>query len=478
MKISKRIRRGAISILLVLSILASATVSIFAQSDTEDSSESANSGDTVDVVMLVNDVAAGRKIKSSDIEVRTLKNVNIPANIISDKKEVMGKYAKAQLYAGEYVYKEQLSEKSVASSNSQLLTQAISRSENKFVNVTDYVPADTGEDLTVILQKIIDTNTKRTIYFPDGEYIISRPLTTCGAAGSTVSLWLSDGAVIKADPENWRSEGNFNAMICLGGQDAFQDYTNDVETIGSYYSLQGGTLDCSGVAEGISIDGGRETLVKNILIKGVSSRGIHIKKGANSAPESDSGSSDQEMHHVTIVCDGTIGSVGLHIDKGFDNHFSNFRIYDAQIGIKIETGGNSMKNMRVYYTQPEKLNGADKKYDETLGIWDISGDNFFYQCTVENCTTAFSLIPRTSAFDACTARWTSDACKKQTAYAFNGTFYTCASAMRAEFFGSSPSTAFSIGAGQGAIESPIVNDSLCDNKTYQNLRRYTTVPLY
>ena len=204
MMVKKRLWRGAVSILLVLSLLMSASISVLAESDTEESSQSAASGDTVDVVMLVNDVAPGRKIKNSDVEVRTLKNVNIPSNIISDIKKVTGKYAKAQLYAGEYVYEEQLSAKSVASSNSQLLTQAISRSENKFVNVTDYVPADTGEDLTAILQKIIDTNTKRTIYFPDGEYIISRPLTTCGAAGSAVSLWLSDGAVMSMDTMIWR----------------------------------------------------------------------------------------------------------------------------------------------------------------------------------------------------------------------------------------------------------------------------------
>ena len=464
-----------VSILLTLCMTVTPILTIAAESDSE--SEEADNGDTIDVVMLVNDIAPGRKIKSTDVEVRTFKNVNIPSNVMSDVSKVKGRYATTQLYAGEYVYAEQLSSKSVATTNTQLLTQAISRSESKFVNVTDFFPANTGEDVTALIQKIIDTNTKRTIYFPDGEYIISRPITTCGAAASTVSLWLSDGAVIKADPENWRSEGSLQAMICLGAKDAFQSGANDVISSGSYYSLQGGTLDCSGVAQGISIDGGRETLVKNIVIKNVSTKGIHIKKGANSDPTRTTGSSDQDLHHVTIICNGTPGSIGLHIDKGLDNHFSNFRIYDAQIGVKIETAGNSMKNIRVYYTHSEKLDALDRIYDQTIGIQDLSGDNFFYQCTVENYATAFSLRPTTSTYDACTARWTSEEGGIQTAYAFTSSFYTCGSAMRAEFYGSAPSTAFATGSGAGALESPILNNSICDNKTYQNFLRYAVVPL-
>ena len=470
-----KIFRALVSVLLMMSIVVSSMLTIFAESDTE-ASESENDGSTIDIVMLINDVAPGKKIKSTDVEVKTFKNVNIPPNVISDITKVKGKYAKMQLYAGEYVYAEQLSDKSVAASNSQLLNQAVSRSEADFLNVTDYVNADTGEDITTILQKIIDTNTKRTIYFPDGEYIISRPLTTNGAAASTVSLWLSDGAVIKAHPEKWRAVDNLRAMICLGAQDAFQTGANDVVSAGSYYSLQGGTLDCSGVAEGISIDGGRESLVKNIVIKNVSSRGIHIKKGANSDPTRDTGSSDQDLHYVTIICDGSPGSIGLHIDKGLDNHFSNFRIYDAHIGVKIETQGNSMKNIRVSYTHSEKLNELDKIYGQTIGIQDLSGSNFFYHCTAENYATAFSLNPYISVLDSCTARWTSEEGGTQTAFAFLHAMNVCPSAFRAEFFGNAPTTTFFTGSGNGKFECPIMNVGLCDNKPSSSYLRDAILP--
>ena len=144
--------------------------------------ESVSDDGIVEVVVLVNDVTASRKIKKADVEVKKFKNVNIPKNIISDPEKVIGKYAKRQLYAGEYVYADQLSEKSVKLSNADLLKQTIGKSDEAFVDVTDYIPTNAGEDVTTHIQDIIDKNPGRTIYFPDGEYVISRPITTKGAA--------------------------------------------------------------------------------------------------------------------------------------------------------------------------------------------------------------------------------------------------------------------------------------------------------
>ena len=44
-----------------------------------------------------------------------------------------------------------------------------SAEELGYVIITDYVKANTGEDLADALQNIIDSNPRKTIYFPDGE---------------------------------------------------------------------------------------------------------------------------------------------------------------------------------------------------------------------------------------------------------------------------------------------------------------------
>ena len=152
--------------------------------------------------------------------------------------------------------------------------------KNGYVIVTDYIKADSGKDVSDVLQNIIDNNPNRTIYFPDGVYIISKPIVTPAEPTKSVALKLSNYAIIRAS-ENWN---NAEAMIRLGGKDA----ANNIGVTGSNYYLDGGIIDGSGTAKGISIDGGRETVIRNTSIKNVEV-GIHIKHGANS------GSSDCDI---------------------------------------------------------------------------------------------------------------------------------------------------------------------------------------
>ena len=49
-----------------------------------------------------------------------------------------------------------------------------------YVVVTDYLEANTGKDVSDAIQSIIDSNPMKTIYFPDGEYILAKPICTSG----------------------------------------------------------------------------------------------------------------------------------------------------------------------------------------------------------------------------------------------------------------------------------------------------------
>ena len=145
--------------------------------------------------------------------------------------------------------------------------------KNGYLVVTDYVNADTGEDLSDALQNLILNNPNRVLFFPDGEYLLSKPICTPANPVHSVSLLLSDYAVIKA-MDSWNSD---EALIRLGAAEPF----NTIYVNGSNYYLSGGIIDGNGVANGVSIDSGRETKVQNVSIKHAKI-GLRIKYGANS----------------------------------------------------------------------------------------------------------------------------------------------------------------------------------------------------
>ena len=160
-----------------------------------------------------------------------------------------------------------------------MLKKPIAESDDAYVVVTDYIDANTEKDLSGAIQELINKNPNRTIYFPDGVYLISKPIFISGKASDTVSLELSDGAVIKA-AKTWKSstvtvnrsgnsyteEVTTNSLITIG--EGFQS-NNNVKVKGSYFGLKGGILDGDGRADGVLYSGGRESLIRNLCIKNV-----------------------------------------------------------------------------------------------------------------------------------------------------------------------------------------------------------------
>ena len=67
-----------------------------------------------------------------------------------------------------------------------------------YVVVTDYVKANTGKDVSDELQALILANPNRTIFFPDGEYLLSKPICTPANPIHAVSLKLATFAKLKA----------------------------------------------------------------------------------------------------------------------------------------------------------------------------------------------------------------------------------------------------------------------------------------
>ena len=255
------------------------------------------------------------------------------------------------------------------------------------VSVADFMPTDGKTDVADRIQRVIDEHPNRTIWFPDGTYLISKPICTPADPKRSVDLRLSNYAVLKAAP-GWT---NTEAMVRLGGIHP----ANNIRLVGSCYSFTGGVIDGSGVAKGISIDSGRETKVRDVSMKFVS-LGLHIKHGANN------NSSDCDISDVNIVGNKKPGSIGVLIDA-CDNTLANMRIADMQIGVKLtrSAAGNLMRNLHPLYTSPMD------QYDDSAGFVDDSRNNSYDRCYSDHFATGF-LFGRTAGntvMDACIVFW-------------------------------------------------------------------------
>ena len=241
----------------------------------------------------------------------------------------------------------------------------------EYVVVTDFINSDGERDVSEEVQKVIDDNPNRTIFFPDGEYYLSKPIFTPADPKKSVSLKLSNYAKIIA-AENWNGDG---ALVRLGGK----DFANDIRTDGSNYFLEGGIIDGAGVADGISIDGGRETAVRNVSIKHTRI-GIHVKKGANG------GSADADIFGVNIVGNKKHDSIGLLVE-GWDNTFTNMRISDVFVGVWIKSSGNMLRNIHPLYT----LDYED--YENSCGFIndELKPNNWFDFCYSDQFAVGFLL---------------------------------------------------------------------------------------
>ena len=430
------------------------------------SAEDAAQEGVVSVVVMARDVKEGAKITKDDVTVKEIKNANVPSNIISDTSKVIGKYADVQLYEGEYIYSDKLLAKKPTTSTGLANASDIGYSKAKYVNMRDYIPKGTKRDVADIIQAVIDENPNRTIYFPDGVYYVSKPIHTSAKPSDSVTLMLSDGAVIKA-MDSWKpitlksgygnnlvpEEVDVDAVIALGAS----DYYNDNVSIGSYYYLIGGTIDCSGTsATGVSIDSGRETLVKNVVVRNANI-GVHIKRGGNGQ------SSDADVDDVTCIGTGKAGTTGV-IVLGYDNTVTNTKTYNYEVGLEIIGGGTLVRNFEAYFEFSNYTSGINVA--NTVGVIESqkNGDNWLYDCYAENYTTAFKINGGTKVFDRCHAKWTTGNCVNQTFVEVkHGSLNFIIGNCKAEFYNASSYNTFYKGSsGKGGIVAAMVNTSLHD----------------
>ena len=318
-----------------------------------------------------------------------------------------------------------------------------------YVLVTDYVKANTGEDVSDALQELILANPQRVIYFPDGEYLLSKPICTPANPEHAVSLKLSNFAVIKA-MDSWDSD---EALIRLGAAEPF----NTIHVNGSNYYLSGGVIDGNGIAKGVSIDSGRETRVDGVSIKHTTV-GLHIKLGANS------GSSDADICNVNIVGLGKRDTIGVLIE-GMDNTLTNMRIAYVHTGVKIVRGGNYLRNIHPLGTSVPEF------YSDSTAFCDLSGSNWYDFCYSDQYETGFYFKGGCSPIcHNCFCYWYKTLESGEIGFKTDGQFNALLSNCKVTLRGDAPNANFLVGAegGYGVIENPFFDEKLSIDKCYQN----------
>ncbi len=409
---------------------------------------------TVEVLRLSVDLARGEKITPTKVEKVTLEASKVWIGAISNPDEVVGKYTLREMEQGEFLLARDFSE----TKPEEIVEKVVLENKDMgfkdlgFIVVTEYLTPNTGEDVGAEIQKVIDRNPKSVIYFPDGEYQTSVPIRTPADGDRSVSLKLSDNAVIKAH-NDWE-KGN-GAIIRLGGKNE----RNDIYVAGSNYYLEGGTIDGSGIADGVSIDHGRETSVRDVTIINTEV-GLHVKKGANG------GSSDADIENIRIFGNGRPSSVGLKI-QGWDNTYSNMRIANVQIGVYIDTAANLLRDIQCTYISNPRL---QPNYTSSQGFYDSGDRNWFDNCTSTDFATGFYVASNRSKLIGCVARWT-DAQKdsgKQVAIYKPGAWNSLARSVVADFTAPADVCEYLVAqeGGYGHITDPIFDVTAVKDTTY------------
>ena len=326
-----------------------------------------------------------------------------------------------------------------------------------YVVVTDYLEANTGKDVSDAIQKVIDENPMKTIFFPDGEYILAKPICTSAKPEHAVSLQLSTFAVLKA-ADGWN---HTEAMVRLGAAEPF----NTIYVNGSNYYLTGGVIDGNMVANGVSIDSGRETCIHHVSIKHTFI-GLHIKHGANS------GSSDADIETVNIVGNNKPDSIGVLIE-GYDNTLTNMRIAAVQTGIMLKSGGNFLRNIHplfIYGYEYAEHDAID--FSKSVAFHDFNSTNWYDYCYSDQMATGFRLSENSRAMLLnCFVMWYSPKGDKEVGIECDGQFNATVMNMRIHFRGDTTNNAFlKVGAegGRGLIENPVTDDNLIHDKTYKD----------
>ena len=392
----RKISRAIVASLLCL-CMALASLSMVACNNEEPPVD--DTVQEVEVLRVVDAVDAGERIPTSKYEFVKVRADAVPDGAITDVNDMKTKYTVAKLYAGDYITADKLVDKKPDTDTEIVdVVKDVDYKSLGYVVITDYVNDDNRQDCADAINKAITENPGKTIYFPDGEYNISSPIII--PADKSVSLRLGHLAVVQA--VDWKDPSL--PMVRMGVQETAAAAEGDEpeaptmeeakldEQVSSY--IIGGNFYANGIASGIAVEGGKDTLLFNVAIKSIADFGIHVLRGNNEI-----GASYVNIDNVNITGIDKSGSIGVWLE-GTYNTVANMRIYLIQYGTYAEEGA---KNNVFRNLHPLASLGHE---DASVGFYDKSDGNTYDVCYSDQPSTGYVMYENTrSVISAAFCYW-------------------------------------------------------------------------
>ncbi len=462
--------------------MALGTLSMFSCNDPDETPEDDTSSDGeeyVEVLRVIDEIKFGGKFTNDRLATVKVRTDAVPDGAVSDIADVRNKYAATHFYPGDFVTTAKMLDKKPegAEEDDEEGITEIDPYELGYVLITKYSEFKDGQNYSPAIKKAIEENPGRTIYFPDGTYNICEPIVIPADPEKSVSLRLSNYAVITA--ADW--EDPLVPMVRVG---VGEEETDTGSADGSSVSMEdaglsslrstfiiGGCFYGSSKASGIYIEGGKDTLIYNVSIKRTY-HGIRVFYGPN-----ETGATYVNVDNVNITGYEATGSAGVFVE-GTHNTFSNMRIASVQYGVLCsETGeGNIFRNLHpltVGMNDVIKVDENGKRLEEdngrhTVGFYDKSNGNNFDVCYSDQMASGymFEENTRTVVIGGFCFWWTKNN-DYHVGYESTGKFNSIVVSGRVSLDGStSMNTYIYVGesGGQGIVISPIGarNDKFSD----------------
>ena len=402
-----------VSVMLCLSMLLCGAL-VSCNNETEETFD----GNKVNVVRAKEGIKAGAKITGDKVEIVVMDASVVPSGALSTEGDVVGKFATAQIFAGDFFSAEKISAKKPADEEEvKEEDNELNFADAGYVLVSDYLKPDPKNDASDAIQKLIDENPNRTLYFPDGMYMLSKPIETSADPDKKVSFKLSNYAQFKP-MDNWTYGEPLFKIGSKGEASDEPDAENGVV-------FEGGILDGTNVADGIWVVGGGNVSIRYSAIK-YAVVGIHVKADGNgNGPTVD-------VVTTNIVGSGTLDSVGVILETD-NNTLTNMRIAANQICIKLLGNGNFLRNLHPLYVFRSGLN-AEENYVDSIAFYDGGTRNFYDNCYNDQFSTGFYLVEgNRSIFDCCFNYWYTEGFADHNAFVCEGKFDAMIRMADAEF---------------------------------------------
>ena len=353
-------------------------------SDTEAETEPV---ETMKVVVFSVKSVKGNILNKYRLELADVPVTDLPIDPITNIDDAIGKYLLEDANKGTCVSASMLG----------LMDPLVSAHGigNDYVLITDVINANTDiKDMSDIIQKAIEENPGKTIYFPDGKYQLSKTVVIPSDPSKSVSFRLSNYARFLPS-DDWKAENT--ALIQYGDANSAKTQSGDHS---DYF--MGGIIDADGRLTAIEVNGGGRLLISNVSIKN-SKIGIHLKPNA----------AYNDIENVNVTSPNTRETKGIFVE-GTNNTFLNMRIYRVLVGAHLTGGDNVLINIHPLFSGTNTL--------DSIGFHDQSTGNRYSICYSDQFTIGFKLDSQTrSYFDMCYMYWW-QACSYQIGFMCTGEF--------------------------------------------------------